>query len=200
MGSLSNSNAATGPMAGTNVPVYFLSNGGFRTPELEELDKLWHSKAVGDRLPARSEFDLRELKSVLRHLVIMDTTRDAGVMRFFVRFMGSELDKQVVPMTGQYANEVLPEYFRDKWQTLWCRSLAFRRPTRSLSRAEFRERQYSYVESLFCPLSDDGATQTKMMAVVFYHQLDVGSPKTRALADRLKAEFDAAPHGDLERF
>jgi len=200
MGSLSTINAATGPVAGTNVPVYFLANGGFHTPELQELDSLWHSKATGDRLPARSEFDLRELKSVLRHLVIMVTTRDAGAVRFFVRFMGSELDKQVVPMTGQYTDEVLPEYFRDKWQTLWCRALEFRRPTRSLSRAEFRERQYAYVESLFCPLSDDGATQSKMMSVVFYHQLDVGSPKTRALAESLKAEFDAAPHGALERF
>ena len=200
MGSLSSINAATGSGTGTNVPVYFLANGGFRTPELQDLDSLWHSKAVGDRLPARSEFDLRELKSVLRHLVIMDTTREAGVVRFFVRFMGSELDKQIVPMTGHYADEVLPEYFRDKWQRLWCRALAFRRPTRSLSRAEFRERHYAYVESLFCPLSDDGATQSKMMSVVFYHQLDAGSPGMRLLADRLKAEFDAAPHGNVERF
>jgi hypothetical protein len=200
MASLSSIHPAVGPGTGTQVPVYFQADDGFLTPELQQLDSLWHSKAIGDRLPARSEFDLRDLKSVLRHLVIMDTTREADRVRFFVRFMGSELDKQVVPMTGQYADEVLPEYFRGKWQSLWCRALEFRRPTRSLSRAEFREREYAYVESLFCPLSDDGATQSKMMAVVFYHQLNFGSPKMRMLAERLKAEFDAAPQGDLERF
>lgn len=200
MASVSNIHPAAGSGAGTSVPVYFLAGDGFRTPELQELDNLWHRKAAGDRLPARSEFDLRDLKSVLRHLVIMDTSQEAGATRFFVRFMGSELDRQIIPMTGHYADEVLPEYFRGKWQSLWCRALEFRHPTRSLSRAEFREREYAYVESMFSPLSDDGITQSKMMAVVFYHQLDVGSPKARLLAESLKQEFDAAPYRSLERF
>jgi hypothetical protein len=200
MASVTTFQPAVGPGAAPGVPVYFMSEGRFCTPALQELDSLWHSKAAGDRLPARSEFDLRDLKSVLRHLVIMDTLRDGCGTRFFVRFMGSELDQQVVPMTGHFADEVLPEYFRSKWQSLWCRALEFGRPTRSLSRAEFRERKYAYVESLFCPLSDDGVTPSKMMAAVFYHQMDVGAPKSRLLAEGLKREFDTAAHRALECF
>jgi len=200
MASLSTMHPAEVQGAGTHVPVYFLPDDTFRTPELEQLDGLWHSKAVGGLLPARSAFDLRELKTVLSHLVIMDVTRHDGLTRFFVRFMGSELDSQITPMTGHFADEILPADFRGKWQALWCRAMEFRHPTRSLSRAAFRLREYAYVESLFAPLSDDGVTQTKMMAAVIYHQLDVGSPRMRTLAQELKLEFDSFADRDVERF
>jgi hypothetical protein len=39
-----------------------------------------------------------------------------------------------------------------------------------------------------------------MMAAVYYHHTDVGSPKMRALAEALKQEFDAAADSDVERF
>jgi hypothetical protein len=185
---------------GANVPVYFERGEAYLTPELKNLGSLWHSKSTDGRLPTRSDFSLRELKSVLRNLAIMDASVEGGRMRFFVRFMGSELDTQLMPLTGHHVDEVLPEYFRNKWQALWQRALDFPHPTRSLSRAEFRERQYAYVESLYCPLADDARVQSKLMAAVFYHQIDAGSPKQRALAEQLKNEFDAAGQGDRERY
>ena len=61
---------------------------------------------------------------------------------------------------------------------------------RSLSRAEFRDRDYSLVEALYAPLSDDGETPNVLMISVFYHNFDSADGRTRQRAEQLMDEFN----------
>lgn len=173
-----------------NVPVLMDCELDFITPELSACSALWKAKRGEKQMPARGAFSMRELKGALRNLAFMDLVGVGEQMRFMVRFMGSELDEQLMPMTGHFVDEVLPAYFMEKWKTVWTPPVAQRRAMRSLSRAEFRNRDYSLVEALYAPLSDDGETPNVLMISVFYHNFDSADRRTRQRAEQLMDEFN----------
>lgn len=177
-------------MTSQGVPILVEPGVEFATPELQLVLKLWNEKRGNRRFPARADFSMRDLKTVLRNLVFMESTVSSDGYRFFVRYMGSELDNQLMPMTGHFADEVLPEYFKKKWQAVWSKAMASQVPVRSLARAEFRARRYLCVEGFYAPLSDGGNVANMLMAVVYYHEIESNDLKTRQIAEQLQAQFD----------
>ena len=161
----------------------------FETPELNAVADLWRAKRGDRRFPAREDFSLRELKGVLRNLAFLDVVRAEYGCRFFVRFMGSELDAQLLPMTGRFTDEVLDAYFQHKWHHVWNHALDTGRLSRSIARAEYRERQYAYVEGFYAPLATDGDNIDKLMIVACYHQNEAATETSRRCAEVLKARF-----------
>ncbi len=174
----------------SNVPVLLDCGLDFVTPELSACSALWTDKRGDKSMPARGQFSLRELKDVLRNLVFMDLVGTAEQLRFKVRYMGSELDEQLMPMTGHYADEILPVYFMEKWKAVWTPPVEHKRAMRSLSRAEFRDRDYSMVEAYYAPFSDDGVMPNVLMISVFYHNIDSADARTRQRAEQLMDEFN----------
>jgi hypothetical protein len=172
-------------------PIIVENAEAFETPELNEVAELWRSKRGERAYPSREEFSLRELKGVLRNLAFLEIVNAAQGRRFFVRFMGSELDAQLLPMTGHFTDEVLDAYFQRKWHYVWNHALGTGRMSRSISRAEYRERQYAYVEGFYAPLATDGTTIDKLMIVACYHQPESATEVSRRCAGVLKARFVA---------
>lgn len=171
------------------LPIIVESADAFETPELNEVADLWRAKR-GDRpFPSRDDFSLRELKSVLRNLAFLDIINAEQGRRFLVRFMGSELDAQLVPMTGRFTDEVLDAYFQRKWHLVWSHALDTGRLSRSIARAEYRERQYAYVEGFYAPLASDGVNIDKLMIVACYHQKEAATDASRRCAESLKARL-----------
>jgi hypothetical protein len=173
-----------------NVPVLLDCALSFVTPELSACSELWNEKRSDKLMPARAQFSMRELKGVLRNLVLMDLVGSGEQLRFKVRYMGSELDEQLIPMTGHFADEILPTYFMEKWKTVWTPPVEQKRAMRSLSRAEFRDRDYSLVEGFYAPLAEDDGVPNVLMIAVFYHGFDSADTRTRQRAEQLMDEFN----------
>lgn len=171
------------------LPIIVESSEAFETPDLNDVAALWHAKRGQRKFPCREDFSMRDLKSVLRSLAFLDVVVAPVGRRFFVRYMGSELDAQLLPMTGQFTDEVLDPYFQRKWHHVWNHCLDHACLSRSISRAEYRERQYAYVESLFAPLASDGVHIDKIMIVACYHQAEAPTESSRRCAEVLKRRF-----------
>jgi hypothetical protein len=161
----------------------------FETPELNDVAAVWNAKRGQNRFPSRNDFSMRDLKSVLRSLAFLDVVGAPDVQRFFVRYMGSELDTQLVPMTGRFTDDVLEPYFQRKWHHVWNHCLLHQRLSRSIARAEYRERQYAYVEGFYAPLASDGEHIDKLMIVACYHQAEAATESSRRCAETLKRRF-----------
>jgi hypothetical protein len=171
------------------LPIIVESAEVFETPELNDVAALWHAKRGQKKFPSRDDFSMRDLKVVLRSLAFLDVVEAPGARRFFVRYMGSELDTQLVPMTGRFTDEVLDPYFQRKWHHVWNHCLLHERPSRSIARAEYRERQYAYVEGFYAPLASDGEHIDKLMIVACYHQAEAATESSRRCAETLKRRF-----------
>jgi len=171
------------------LPIFVESSEVFETPELNDVAALWHAKRGQRTFPSRDDFSMRDLKAVLRSLAFLDVVEAPGARRFLVRYMGSELDAQLVPMTGRFTDEVLEPYFQRKWHHAWNHCLLHERPSRSIARAEYRERQYANVEGFYAPLAADGAHIDKIMIVACYHQAESPTESSRRCAETLKRRF-----------
>ncbi len=189
MSSFAQSSFPPHTLQANGVPVYVEPARVFITPQLNTVLDMWHARRGGSTIPARSDFTIRDLKSVLRNLALMDIVQNNGATRYLVRYMGSELDSQLMPMTGHFADEILPPYFMEKWKAVWASTVEQRHPMRSISRAEFRDRSYSLVEALYAPLSDEGGTPDKLLIAVYYHELEAADVRTKGFAQRLMTEF-----------
>jgi hypothetical protein len=161
----------------------------FETPELNGVAALWHAKRGQKKFPSRDDFSMRDLKAVLRSLAFLDVVEAPGGVRFLLKYMGSELDAQLVPMTGRFTDEVLEPYFQRKWHHVWKHCLLHERLSRSIARAEYRERQYAYVEGFYAPLASDGEHIDKIMIVACYHQAESATESSRRCAEALKRRF-----------
>jgi PAS domain len=171
------------------LPIIVESSEVFETPDLNDVAALWHAKRGQKRFPSRDDFSMRDLKSVLRSLAFLDVVEAPAGLRFLVRYMGSELDAQLVPMTGRFTDEVLDAYFQRKWHHVWNYCLRNACLSRSISRAEYRERQYAYVEGFYAPLASDGEHIDKIMIVACYHQAEAPTEVSRRCAETLKHRF-----------
>lgn len=172
------------------VPVLLEVAEHFVTPELNTALGVWREKRGVRVLPERSAFSMRELKGVLRNMALLEISGLVSDRRYFVRYMGSELDNQLTPMTGKYVDDVLPSYFLEKWTTVWSPSIDSRMPMRSISRAEFQNREYCLVEAIYLPLGEDGLTPNMLLTAVFYHQVETGDEGARRSAQTLLSEFN----------
>jgi hypothetical protein len=179
---------ATGDVS-DRLPIIVESSEVFETPELNDVAALWHARRGQKQFPSRDDFSIRDLKTVLRSLAFLDVAEAASALRFFVRYMGSELDAQLQPMTGRFTDEVLDAYFQRKWHPVWNHCLQHERLSRSIARAEYRERQYAYVEGLYAPLATDGVHVDKIMIVAWYHQAEAATESSRRCAETLKRRY-----------
>jgi hypothetical protein len=171
------------------LPIIVESSEVFETPELNDVAALWHVKRGQNKFPSRDDFSMRDLKAVLRSLAILDVVEALAGVRFLVKYMGSELDAQLVPMTGRFTDEVLEPYFQLKWHHVWKHCLLHERLSRSIARAEYRERQYAYVEGFYAPLASDGDHIDKIMIVACYHQAEAATESSRRCAETLRRRF-----------
>src|SRR5690349_21339918 len=64
----------------------------FITPQLATVRDVWMAKRAGRTLPSRADMTLRDLKTALPNIALLDITSTAGRMRFKVRLCGAALD------------------------------------------------------------------------------------------------------------
>src|SRR5215475_8150140 len=79
----------------------------FSDPSYEKLLDLWRSKAGDRAMPRRSEMTPRDLKDILRNILLFERVGSAP-SRYRVRLIGTSLTSMVGDRTGKIIEEVLP--------------------------------------------------------------------------------------------
>lgn len=139
----------------------------FSDPSYEKLLDLWRSKA-GDRpMPRRSEMTPRDLKDILRNILLFERVESAP-SRYRVRLIGTSLTSMVGDRTGKMIEEVLPPEHVPRWVGCGDLILDGGMPMRFLGRVHLQGKEYLNAENLFVPLANDQDEPTFVMGLCRY--------------------------------
>jgi hypothetical protein len=132
-----------------------------------ELLSLWRTKAERGKMPRRSEITPRDLKNVLRNIVMFERVgRDPSRYRW--RLIGTNLTHMAGDNTGKMFEETLPAEHMPRWVECCDLVLDGGQPIRFLGRVHLQGKEYLDAENLFVPLANDADEPTFMMGLCRY--------------------------------
>jgi hypothetical protein len=139
----------------------------FSEPSYDRLLALWRHKA-GDRLmPKRSEMTFRDLKDVLRHLIVLERV-EILPSRYRARLIGTSLTAMAGDRTGKLLEEVLPADQVHRWVVCADLILDGGQPMRFMGRVHLQGKEYLNAENLFVPLANENDEPTFVMGLCRY--------------------------------
>jgi len=139
----------------------------FSEPSHGRLLSLWRAK-TGDRaMPKRSEMTPRDLKDVLRHLIILERV-ERSPSRYRVRLLGTSLTTMAGDRTGKLLEEVIPADHLPRWVVCADLILDGGQPMRFMGRVHLQGKEYLNAENLFVPLANDNDEPTFVMGLCRY--------------------------------
>lgn len=177
---------------GQRAPLLFDASLQVKTPQLKRALEVWNEKRGARRMPARSDFDIRDLRFTLPQLSIVQIVREGERLRYKIRLMGTSLDQHLAPITGKFVDEAVPPHFVERWVSIYMSALSIRAPMRISSRVAFRDQLYLIGEGLMLPLSEDGETPWGLFAVIFHYGSDAHDRQRLRLYADLTRELDLA--------
>lgn len=139
----------------------------FSDPSYERLLDLWRDKSGSRSMPRRSEMTPRDLKDVLRHLIILERV-ETRPSRYRVRLLGTSLTSMAGDRTGKLLEEVIPADHLPRWVVCADLILDGGQPMRFLGRVHLEGKEYLNAENLFVPLSNEGDEPTFVMGLCRY--------------------------------
>jgi hypothetical protein len=139
----------------------------FNDPCYDQLLNLWRTKA-GDRpMPKRSDMSLRDLKDLLKHLLVLERI-DKAPSRYRVRLIGTGLTGMAGDHTGKMIEEIVPPEHLPRWLGSGDLILDGGQPLRFLGRVHLEGREYLNAENLYVPLANDNNEATFVMGLCRY--------------------------------
>jgi hypothetical protein len=139
----------------------------FSEPSYDRLLDLWRSKAGDRAMPRRSEMTLRDLKDVLRHLIILERV-ERQPSRYRARLIGTSLTAMAGDRTGKFLEEVLPPDHVHRWVVCADLILDGSVPMRFMGRVHLQGKEYLNAENLFVPLANDNDEPAFVMGLCRY--------------------------------
>jgi hypothetical protein len=128
---------------------------------------LWRTKA-GDRpMPKRSDITPRDLKDVLRNIVMFERVARAP-SRYRWRLIGTNLTSMAGDNTGKMFDETLPPDQIERWVACAELILSGGQPLRFLGHVHLKGREYLDAENLFVPLANDNNEPSFIMGLCRY--------------------------------
>ena len=133
----------------------------------EKLLALWRSKMGTRPMPRRSEMTFRDLKDVLRHLIVLERV-EKSPSRYRARLIGTSLTSMAGDRTGKMLEEVLPPEHAMRWAVSADLILDSGQPMRFIGRVELQGKEYLNAENLFIPLANENDEPTFVMGLSHY--------------------------------
>jgi hypothetical protein len=130
--------------------------GAFDSRELTDIFELWRSRAGGDQIPARDEFDLRTLKGAARLITIVELVNEHDRRRYRMRLVGSGVVQVFGESTGRYLDEVVPAPLVPSWLAGYDLILSQAVPLRFQSWFRIPGADHLRAESFCAPLRGSG--------------------------------------------
>ena len=128
---------------------------------------LWRAKAVGRPMPRRSDITPRELKDVLRNIVVFERVSH-NPSRYRWRLIGTNLTEMAGDNTGKMFEDTLPPDHVARWIECYDLVLSGGQPLRFLGRVHLKGREYLDADNLYVPLANDHDEPTYAMALCRY--------------------------------
>ena len=132
-----------------------------------EFLELWHIRACGRPMPARSQLTPRDLKNLLGNIVMFERI-DQNPSRYRWRVIGTKVTEIAGHHTGKTFEETIPEEHRPRWIECFDLVLDGGQPLRFLGRVHISGREYLDAENLFVPLANDNGNPTYAMGLCRY--------------------------------
>jgi hypothetical protein len=133
--------------------------------------RYWHSLRGGREFPARADVDPAEIKSTLPHLMITGVCYEP--FRVFYRLVGTEIVHWAgLDFTNRYADELIFDDDARDWTNYYRAVVDARKPAYGLSDWIVVGRVPLWVETVICPLSSDGRTIDRCLAIEDYEPMD----------------------------
>jgi hypothetical protein len=143
-----------------------------RSRKIAQLLRYWHRLRGGRKLPARGEVDPAEIKSTLPHIMITGVFYEP--FRVFYRLVGTEIVHWAgLDFTNRYADELIFDDDGRDWTDYYRAVIDAGKPAYGLSDWVVEGRVPLWVETLICPLSSDGHTIDRCIAIEDYEPMDV---------------------------
>ena len=137
-----------------------------RTPILQRLHGDWENRRRGRAFPARSDFDVLDLKYIIGQLALVDVAYDP--MRFRFRLHGTGISQRVgYEMTGKDVDELSP-LLSSLVRRHFIAVVEQRVPLVEVRERPIMDDRVLASETLVLPLSRDGVTiDTLILGLVF---------------------------------
>ena len=148
---------------------YLVADPGlvFSDPIYDRLLGLWHSRADGRPMPRRSQMTPRELKDVLRYLLVLERV-ERQPSRYRARLIGTSLTSMAGDRTGKMVEEVLPPEQVTRWALCHDLVLDGRQPMRFVGRVHLQGKEFLDAENLFVPLANENDEPVFVMGLCRY--------------------------------
>jgi hypothetical protein len=142
-----------------------------RSPKITQVLRYWHGLRGGREFPTRVDVDPVEIKSTLPHIMI--TGISYTPFRVFYRLVGTEIVHWAGrDFTNRYADELIFDDDGQDWTDYYRAVIDARKPAYGLTDWIVENRVPLWVESLICPLSSDGRTIDRCLAIEDYEPMN----------------------------
>lgn len=151
-----------------------------------QLFHLWNQKAAGRLMPSRNDMSPRDLKDVLRNIVIFERIAEKP-SRYRWRLIGTSITDVLGHNTGKTLEESVPLELLPRWIECGDLILDGGKPLRFLGRVHLRGREYLHAEHLYVPLANDQGAPTFVMGLCRY------TPRNSDSEDNWENEIASIP-------
>lgn len=163
----------------------------FTDVSYEKLLTLWREKAGNRRMPRRSDIAPRDLKDLLRNILIFERI-DHNPSRFQWRLVGTAITEIAGhALTGKTFEESVPPEHLPRWMECGDLILDGGQPLRFLGRVHISGREYLDAENLYVPLANDNDEPTFIMGLCRY------TPRSSDDEDTWENQIASIPGGLL---
>jgi hypothetical protein len=132
----------------------------------------WSNLRRGRKFPTRADVDPAEIKSALPHVMI--TAISYRPFRVLYRLVGTEIVHWArTDFTNRYADELVFDQDERDWTDYYRLVVEAGMPSYDIADWVEGGRSPMWVESAICPLSDDGQTIDRCLAVEDYEPMSV---------------------------
>ena len=139
----------------------------FSDPCYNQLLDLWRRKAGDRKMPARSEMTPRDLKDILRNILLVERVSQ-NPSHYKFRLVGTGLTHMAGELTGKTIEEIVPPEHQPRWIECCDLILDGGQPMRFLGHVHLEGREYLDAENLYVPLANDNGEPTFAMALCRY--------------------------------
>jgi hypothetical protein len=142
-----------------------------RSEKVARVLRYWQSLRGGRAFPARADIDPREIKAALPHVMIIGISYRP--FRVHYRLVGTEIVRwSRFDFTNRYADELIFQDDGRDWTSYYRTVVEARQPGFGVTDWMELGRNPLWVEFLICPLSSDGETIDRCLAIEDYEPMN----------------------------